>query len=81
MMYCCTGEDALGYLIVAVDNKVVRVNLENVFVDPEILYEDPKETVLVTGECILTVVFSYHLLAAFEQLGIKFLTLFINYRI
>jgi hypothetical protein len=39
-----------GYLIVAVDNKIVKQDLNNLNSEPETLYEDLDESVLVSGK-------------------------------
>lgn len=38
-----------GYLLVCADNKLLKQDLSDIFGDPDILFEDSDETVILTG--------------------------------
>jgi hypothetical protein len=54
-----SDEGLAGHLIVAADNKVVKQDLANLFSDPEVIYEDPDESVLITGKLLVTYLLSF----------------------
>jgi hypothetical protein len=48
-----SDEGLAGHLVVAADNKVVKQDLANLFSEPEVIYEDPDESVLITGQLLI----------------------------